>query len=276
MKRTLALAMILGIAAWSALAAAGAGGPSPGLSFGSSGVADRSGTVRYVTLPAGHGTVVEAVDVTSGQVLRWTYLAGTYGVPAVAWDGSTGGLSAQGQRLVLSSWPGYAKHGVTRFVVLDPKTLKVRRQLLLHGGFAFDALSPTGSVMYLIQFLGSPSSGRYAVRALNVSAGRLYPGAIVDRREPDEKMTGNPVTRTGNGRGSWAYTLYSRGSEVPFVHALDTVHRRAFCIDLRVKGWSSWIGDARMRLSADGKTLMLRYEGETVARVDTKTLKVSG
>lgn len=275
MKRTLALPVLIAIALGSwAFAATGAGGPSPGLKFGSSGVLSRDGSTRYVVVWAGRGTVVESVRARDGNVDRSVYFRGTYGLPLVAFDGSTGGLSANGRRLVLSTWPAYGRDAVTRFVVVDPRTLRTRSRVQLEGAFAFDALSPSGSLMYLTQFLGGPTSGRYVVRVLNLDSKRLYPGAIVDRREPDEKMTGQPMTRTGSGDGRWAYTLYSRTGKSPFVHALDTVHRRAFCIDLPIKGWRSWVGRAQMRLGRGGKTVEVRYDGATVARVDTKTFEL--
>jgi hypothetical protein len=63
--------------------------------------------------------------------------------------------------------------------------------------------------MYLLQLEGGSGGGLdYDIRALNVRTRRLYPRAIVDRREPDEKMTGIPMTRAGSGDGRWAYTLY--------------------------------------------------------------------
>jgi hypothetical protein len=47
--------------------------------------------------------------------------------------------------------------------------------------------------MYLLQLEGGSGGGLdYDIRALNVRTRRLYPRAIVDRREPDEKMTGIP------------------------------------------------------------------------------------
>ena len=64
---------------------------------------DASGKVRYQALTAGPGTTVAAIRVRDGAVLRWTYLRGTFGIPAVAWDGSTGGLARNGRRLVLSA-----------------------------------------------------------------------------------------------------------------------------------------------------------------------------
>lgn len=270
MRRTLALVGILG-AVGAGVATADGGGPSPGISFGSPGVVDRTGTVRYVALPSENGTTIAALGARAGRVLRWNFLNGVFGIPAVAWDGSTGGLTRDGRRLVVTTGASYGS-SVTRFVVLNPRTLRVRSRLMLHGAFAFDALSPAGSLMYVLQYLGDPNSGRYAVRAVNLNTRKLYPGAIVDRREPDEKMTGQPVTRVEGGDGVWAYTLYSRTNKSPFVHALDTVHRRAFCVDLPWHSTPNWLGQSRLQLRGD--ELLLRVRGKIKARVDRKTFAV--
>ena len=270
MRRALALAAVLGTA-WAAVAAADGGGPSPGPSWGSPGKVSPEGSVRYVAIPAGAAhTVVETVRMRDGSVLRWAYLDGMFGIPMVAWDGSIGGLSRDGSRLVLATRPGRLS---TRFVVLEPRSMKVRARVRLRGSFAFDALSPDGSLMYLIRYLGDPTSVNqpYAVRAFSWTTKTLYPGALLDRREPDEKMNGAPVTRTGT-RSGWAYTLYSRTGKRPFVHALDTVHRRAFCVDLPWKNSPTWIYSVKLRVR--GRTLDLRREGRTIARVDRKTLEV--
>jgi hypothetical protein len=164
---------------------------------------------------------------------------------------------------------------MTRFAVLDPGTLKVRARLRLPGYWAFDALSPGGSLMYLTQYLGAldPSGQQpYAVRVLNLNTQHLYAGALVDKREPEEKMIGRAMTRAENGDGGWAYTLYSRQAQRPFVHALDTLHRRAFCIDLPWRGSAAWIGNVRMRVRG-GELLLLR-RGRTIAQVDRKTFEV--
>jgi hypothetical protein len=269
MRRTFALATILG-GVWVAVAAADGGGPSPGPTWGSPGVVDRANSIRYVALPAGsRNTLLAAVSTRGGDIFRWRYLRGAFGIPAVAWDWSTGGLARNGRRLVLVSSPGPKW---TRFLVLHPRTLKVRSQFKLGGAWAFDALSPGGSLLYLIQYRGRPYAVNqsYAVRAYNLNTHRLYPGAIVDRREPDEKMTGQPVTRAEPG--AWAYTLYSRQGKRPFVHALDTVHRRAFCVDLPWRNSAKWINLVKMRVSRT--ELELRRDGRILARVDRKTLEV--
>jgi hypothetical protein len=271
MRKTLALAIILG-AAWAAVAGADGGGPSPGPSWGQPGKVDPSGTIRYVALNAGwNGPVLEGVRVRDGNVLRWRYLRGLVGIPMVAWDGSVGGLSRDGRRLVLASSPGARS---TRFLLLDPVSLKIRADVRLRGRFAFDALSPDGSLMYLIQYLGRMGAVNqpYAVRAFDWRTRTLLGGAIVDRREPGETMNGQPVARTGSPAG-WAYTLYLRPGKTPFVHALDTVHRRAFCVDLPWRHSDDWIRMVKLRLR--GSKLVLSRDGKPIARMDTETLKVS-
>ena len=71
----------------------------------------------------------------------------------------------------------------------------------------------------------------YAVRAYDMRARRLFQEPVVDPSEPDEDMSGVPLSRVSDAEGRWAYTLYS-GHEHPFVHALDTERRTAVCIDL--------------------------------------------
>jgi hypothetical protein len=271
MKRALVLGSCfagLAVLVGSALGA----GPSPGVAFGSTGVVSRDGKARYVALRAGSGTLVEAVTTRGGTVRNSRFLKGAFGIPLVAYDGSSGGLSRNGRRLVVYEPSSGAK---TRFVVLSPRTLRVQKRFTLGGDFGFDALSPDGSLMYLIQ-LKTPASGSglaYDVRALDLDMGRLYPGVIVDRREPDEKMTGIPMTRVGSADASWAYTLYSKSSGGAFVHALHTTAREAFCIDLPFRVPDEQLARVRMRVGKNA--LVLRLRGKTIAKIDTRTFHVT-
>jgi len=272
MKRALVLAVSVGGLVILIGSASGAG-PSPGVTFGSPGVVSRDGKLRYVALRAGNGTLVEAVTTRGGEVRRSRFLKrGAFGIPLVAYDGSSGGLSRNGRRLVVYEPSSGAR---TRFVVLDPRTLRVRERITLSGNFGFDALSPDGSLMYLIQLKTPPNGSGFAydVRALNVDSGRLYPGAIVDRREPDEKMTGIPLTRVGSPDAGWAYTLYAKPSSGAFVHALHTTAREAFCIDLALDLADDELGKVRMRIGKN--VLVLRLRGKTVAKIDTRTFRVT-
>jgi hypothetical protein len=115
---------------------------------------------------------------------------------------------------------------------------------------------------------------RYVVRAYDLRARRLLPGAIVDKRNVDEIMRGYPVARASSPTGRWVYTLYTKGpgSSLTFVHALNTVGRSAFCIDLPYWTAGEDVWEASLRLS--GNTLLVNAkDGTTAARIDTRTLK---
>jgi hypothetical protein len=162
--------------------------------------------------------------------------------------------------------------------VVDPVRLQVRRRITLRGDFSFDAISPDGSTLYLVEYL---SLGRrnfdptnYLVRALDARSGRLDPKPIVDPREPDEKMGGFPVTRATGPDGRWVYTLYE-GGEHPFVHALDTTGRSARCIDLDALSGREDVFRMRLLLGAGGRDLAVVLGKEPVALVDTATFEVT-
>jgi hypothetical protein len=236
-------------ASWAATEAAGDGGPV-GIAQGWNGILAPGGKIRYVAVPAGPQTVIEAVRVRGGRVERWAAVHGSFGIPVVAYDGQTGGLARRGRLLVLSSWPGAP---VSRFLVVGTKGFHVRERVTLRGVFSFDAVSPDGSTLYLIQYLDPRNYQEYRVRAYDLEAGRLLPGAIVDRREPGEKMTGQPVTRVTTRDARWVYTLYARSQGNSFVHALDTVRRQAFCLDVPLRVRQA----VRLALSRDERRILL-------------------
>jgi len=262
-----------------ALALVGAGGAgangspySPGLAYGWSGVGEETGAVRFVSFGMPKSTIVAAVRARDGHVLRSAVVRGFYGVPLVAYDGTTGGLSGDGNWLVLSSYgpqPGNA--GKTKLVVLSTRTLKPRVPVVLSGSWSFDAISPDGSTLYLVQHISAGPNPRYRVRTFDVTSGRLGP-AIVDRLEDEEIMGGEPVTRATSSGGRWAYTLYARDGDEPFVHALDTARREAFCIDLPLA-----LGPVKqrgLRLKLDGSSLEVRFGRKSLATIDTESFRV--
>src|SRR5205807_3341954 len=119
------------------------------------------GKLRYSARSDGRKTVLASVVIGTGRVRGVTYFKGSYGIPLVTFGGETGGLSRDGMDLVLATWPGFA---TTRFLLVDAHTFQVRARVLLHGSFSFDAISPDGSLMYLIQYLSPPNAvyQRYA------------------------------------------------------------------------------------------------------------------
>ena len=113
----------------------------------------------------------------------------------------------------------------------------------------------------------------YRVRTLDVGTGRLR-GALVDRLEGERDMGGEPIGRASSADGRWAYTLYARRGHEPFVHALDTAKREAFCIDLPldVRYDDQWALKVKLR---ERKRVLAVTRGKvTLATVRTDSWKV--
>lgn len=249
-------------------------GPWPGLART---VVASSGDVRYTAVRAEGSTVVKALRMGGGGgVLASATFEGAYGIPAVTSPGRAGGLSPDGRLLVLVEPTNFQSlRSQSRFLVISTRNLTVAQTVVVKGEFGFDAVSPDRRTLYLIQHVSAQDLVRYVVRAYDLRARRLLPGAIVDRREPAEAMRGYPVARATSAGGTWVYTLYTPGTDKPFIHALNAAGRTAFCIDLPWQGGSDNIWNARIALSADGRELVVRSgSGATVATVDTKTLAV--
>jgi DNA-binding beta-propeller fold protein YncE len=213
-------------------AALGDGPPLPVIQ-GGSGVASHDGKLHYVTVYDGRGrTIVERIAVAQGAVFGWNRFKGSWGIPILGAGDQTGqGLSRDGRTLVLASTAGpYA--ATSRFLVVDVKRMQTVRTIALRGSFSFDALSPDGSRMYLIQYASAGDVSHYVVRAYDMRSNRLLPGKIADRSEDEKSMAGSAMTRTSSANGRWVYTLYEKPSGEPFVHALDTVGGVAYCVDL--------------------------------------------
>jgi hypothetical protein len=273
--KTIALFVGLLVAAGAVVTEAGADGSpyAPGLVYGASGVRAPNGSVRYVTLSTPRSTIVAAIGVRSGRVVTSTVLRGFYGVPLVAFDNSTGGLSGDRKTLVLASYGPYpGTPGSTSFAVLATRTLRTVRKVRLHGSWAFDAVSPDASRLYLIQYLSVGQDPHYRVRLFDAQTGKLDPEAVVDRRESEVDMRGQPVTRKTSADGRWAYTLYARSGRPPFVHALDTAAAKAYCIDLPLR--LNQLEQMSLRLHVErGHALSVRNGAKTLAVVDTEKLE---
>jgi hypothetical protein len=239
-------------------AASGDGGPGPGVVQGWDGIA--RGDVRYVTIPTGRETVLEAVRRDSGRVVRWTFVKGNFGIPQVAFDGTTDGLSRDGRTLVLgdvASSPAVKK--ASSFALVDVRRFRLQRIVELRGDFTFDALSPNARMLYLVEYLAKDPV-RYRVRAYDLGARKLLPKALVDKSTRESVMQGSPLSRATTKDHRWAYTLYAGGPH-PFVHALDTQKGGAVCIDLP-RSWNQVdTAGLRLRLSSERRLLVRHHSG---------------
>jgi len=276
-RRILGLLGSAAVVACAGAATASADGlPVLGVDVGSTGVTVPGAAERYVTLWSGpKSTVVARVARHGGRIVNSRLLQGTFTIPAVAYDGSASGLSADGNLLVLIQPRASFPRARTSFAVLDAGPLRPLKVLRLKGDFSFDAISPRGNRIYLIQYLSPQDPTKYAVRAFDVRAGRLLREPVVDPHEADEQMRGQPLSRAMSPDGRWAYTLYDGNGKTPFVHALDTSRATARCIDLDSLEGSKDLWRLRLTIGGDGKQLAVRNGSQTELVVSTKTFAVS-
>jgi len=254
------------VAAVLAPAAHADGQASPGVYQGWNGLVDKTGGARFVALPADRGrwTVLARIKLRGGSVTRYGSIRGSYGIPGVTFRGDVGGLSPDGRVLVVAATPSGSSilRPVSRLAVVDAKTLKTRERITLTGDLSFDALSPDGRTLYLIQHTSTRDLQRYRVRAYDLVQRRLLPDAIVDRTEPN--MRGYPLARISGSRGAWVYTLYQ--GDAPFVHALDTVHGRAVCLDLPWHSSQNVLWQSHLALrDSGGRLAVVNRLGKTEA-----------
>jgi hypothetical protein len=243
-----------------------------------SGVLAPDGASRYLAVALRGRTAVLAQQATTGTVTSRVQLRGSFAVPLVAYDTTAGGVSGDGRTLVLIRPRARFPRTTTTFAVLSTRRrLRLRRVVHLPGDFSYDALSPDGRSLFLINYRSPTDPTKYQVRVFDLARNRLDPKVVVDPREDPDEMSGIPLSRTMSPDGRWAYTLYQRTDGTPFIHALDTRDRKAVCVDLDDPALAQ--GNAsvlRLRMAQDGARLDLRHRnGEVAAIVDTATFRVT-
>ena len=238
---------------------------------------------RYATVPAGRDTQLLRIDQDGGEVTGTRAIKGDFTIPLVALDGSSAGLSADGTTLALitprTDFRRFPREE-TSFLIVDVEQtgrLRPREPLTLRGDFSFDALSPDGRTMYLVEYT-SRDYNDYAVREYDFTRGRLLKDPVQFSHEvaPGE-MRGLPMARATSPDGRWAYTLYNGGGRArdeAFVHILDTVDGVSHCIDLPdISGREAW--NLQLQLDAGGGALGVQRGGRVLASMDTKTYAVT-
>lgn len=229
----------------------------------------------YVAQPSAEGVLLARVDTTGSGAITAHSNYGSFTIPTVALDKSTSGLSADGDTLVLAEPLNGLGQATSRFDVLRAKSLRVRDSVSLPGAYSFDAISPDGNLIYLIQYTSPENPSHYLVRAYDVRAGRMLHKPVIDPSEAGQPMTGRPVTRVMSPTGQWAYTLYQGSDEGPFVHALDTSGRRAVCVDLDGLNLPKNLSGSHLLMSGSGDELTITRHGNELGSIDTQTFAVS-
>jgi hypothetical protein len=214
-------------------------------------------------LPGGNGsahTRISVLDTSSGATVRAFNIPGSYSTADQGYTDSM--LSGDGRWLALREQ--HAPAGVTSIALVDTQAGKLVKSIHLSGDFTLDAVSPKGTMLYLLEYFQAGTS-HYNVRAYDVTANQLLQSSIVDKNELGEKMQGEALTRQVSEDGDMAYTLYiNHVTNKAFIHILwltDTVNNStpfpaiARCIDLPVGSSPALLHYYTLTLSQDGNTL---------------------
>jgi hypothetical protein len=182
--------------------------------------------------PDGNSTVIQDVVVRPGSAGQRRTIPGAWRLPTVGLDPMPVGMAADGSTMALveDREPDAPGAAMSRFAILKGALDPHPRILELDGVFDFDAISPDGAAIFVVEHLPAPPDGHYQVRAVDVATGALRDGVITDKRNVNEQMSGWAIAQLRRADGL-VFTLY-RGGEHPFIHALDTAGGWAVCIDL--------------------------------------------
>lgn len=227
----------------------GAVGAAQGVVTEQDGISYRYVTVNPRTRPA--LTVVERIEMSDGAIDRWWYLPGSYVIPAVAYDGSAGGLSADGRTLALINFSRTFPPPPTKVAILDTdaylrhprrpgqhRPQHAIRYWDLRGQFAFQAISPSGSRLYMRHYRRRDRGSAYDRRpddfdlwTLDTRNGGLAPRPLTVSNS-GRQLAGLPISGARSPDGRWAYALYDGDMRLPFLLALDTITGRVLRVDL--------------------------------------------
>jgi len=198
-------------------------------------------------------------------------IQGSYGIPTFITANLPLGLFHDGSRFVLQSTGLPQKR--TSFVVVRRSDLEVVQTIELAGSYAFDALSPDGRMLYLVEHRSSDLQ-HYIVRGYDLAASRLLPGRIADKAQKSWVMQGWPASRVVAANGRWVYTLYSNPGGFPFVHALDTVKAVAHCVGFAWHGSQDSLQSYRLAVRG-GHLLIVGPGGGVYRSIDRTSWAVS-
>jgi hypothetical protein len=196
--------------------------------------------------------------------------SGNFQMPVVAGD-ARAGLSADGRTAVLAEPPS---NGRTRFAVLDRQTRRLVRVISLRGDYGFDATSPDGNKLYVIQYR-SADHRKYAIQSLRTAEETPSVRTVVEKGEPGERMSGLPISRVSSRDGGWVYTLYdgSAGHE-PFIHALQAKDGFTVCIDLDALEDRPDLAALTLSIDRGGRAVTVAGK-QPILKVDTESFGVN-
>jgi DNA-binding beta-propeller fold protein YncE len=155
--------------------------------------------------------------------------------------------------------------GQSQFAIVDTNAGKLVKTFSLKGAFELDALSPAGTMVYLIERTHDIAQ-HYYIRAYDTTVQLLLSGYVADKSELDDpRMTGYALAREIDPGGKRVYTLYADPeNNHAFIHVLPLLDAGsdingpilARCLDLQARGdKGALVRYYTLALSADGETL---------------------
>jgi hypothetical protein len=203
------------------------------------GVPDETWGHLFATESDGSRTTLTHLVVQPGFGGPETAVDGAWRLPTIGFDPTPVGVSANAAEspnaatvVLVEDIPAGTTRTSSRFAILGhtPTGEPLSRIIELRGSFDYDAISPDGSSLYVVEHLAGQPEGRYQVRSVDLATGVLRDAIIADKRNIGEAMAGWPIAQVRRPDGV-VLTLY-RGVEHPFIHALNTKEGWAVCIDL--------------------------------------------
>ena len=226
------------------------------------GRASADGTSYFAALPRDRNkTLLEHYDPKEGRRVDARILHGRWRVGAVSASGTAVALVQHAR-------------GSVRVRIVAPFG-RVLAERTLRGAYTLDAVSDNGRRLFLIQHY---RSGRYAVRALSLTTGRIRTATLREKGTKERPlMTGRAAAQVASRDGHWLLTLYlDTKDHKAFVHALDLRRAAAVCIDLPGAGRPQRaLAAYSLSLAPDGDVYASNAMLGVVARVDLRQQSVS-
>lgn len=205
---------------------------------------------------------------------------GAWALPRPVLGGRVEGLSWDGSVAVLRS---LARPSRLAVVALEGNTPARIVDLSSQGTFEFDALSVSGTSLFLSEYASAKARVLDRIRVYDTLTGKLQAQPVIDKLEGAESMAGVPVARVYSPDGATVYTVYDANRH-PFVHVLLTGDAISLCLDLPARGnaaapgaWrltlDSTKGTVRAASSRLGKAFVIRVRDSigTIVRVENLT-----
>ncbi len=178
---------------------------------------------------SGASTQVQVTTPEGGDTPVRIEVPGAWRLPTVGVAREASGLSAAGTRLVLEEAVDAAHAAApdrTRFAIVTTSGSVAPRIVTLDGAFGFDALSPDGSWLYLLEYQAGGDPTRYQVRRLerrHRQARGRGDRRQAQHRRADERVRADPGD--GDGRLGLHAVSRRRGCIRPFAR-----HRHRGCV----------------------------------------------